>query len=1105
MRRILSLIITLWWIAVSSLLAQGFSGSGSGTESDPYRIFNADQLNQVRNFLNRSNVCFTLEADIDLAPWLVENNPYEGWQPIGTKDSPFIGTFDGKGHTISNLTINRPNVDYVGLFGYNYNDAMLKNIKLQHCTIIGKDYVGGFVGYGTNDSVNSCVVLSGNISGNNYVGGFVGYGEEVNIYNCELFATITGNECVGGLAGFFGVQSSKYAITNCVTSGFISGTNNVGGLVGEADYINYVYNKDVIISYSSSSMTINGINKVGGAVGYFYSQFEKWDTTTCSISNCSIVSPSILGLNNVGGIVGSSRIEYGRTLMNKSIISHCYVNVQQIIGKNNVGGICGNNESAAYLFEINGSVSINNRLAANQGLKRISPTDFTGESGTSNENKAWVLTKMLLKDEPQLPVEGLQDGTNVGLSTLKLKATYQGLGWSFDSDSWSMQETESFPYLSFQTAPPYFTETLKAGQTVISGQCTEDGIVTVRIGQKEYSAQSTGNRWTINVDPLQGGDLTEISVRAEGKKSSYPVFATVALPGSGTAEDPYLVTTAADLRAVTEDDAYYRLTQDIDLTSWITKNNPDGGWIPIGDDVVGVRIAELDGQGHTISGLRLNDTTHTNVGIFSRLKGTVKNLHLKITEVKATQVSAHVGSLVGTLLGTIEGCSVEGAVTTEGVDIGLIAGLATDKATITACSAKGSVSNSTAAAMIGGIVGKNSGIIDNCYSDVTITGSGEDNYCGGITGHNMGTVSHCYALGDVSGCRIGGVVGYNAESSARITACVALNKRLSATTSAQRVLGSFGSNAPTPGDDNYALSTMNVSVNDKPLVIYDDPLNGYAKTDAALKTEDTYTAHGWTFPDPWTIYEGHSYPFFTRDEIVATSLTLLPTEVELHIGESTNLSVTATPANATNLFYSWVSSNPEIATVNADGQIKAVGIGQSTITVSIPSGLTATITVKVVPILVESITLNKNSLDLNINNTEQLEATLLPDNASNKSLTWSTSDKSIATVTQDGLVLAVNAGQAIITVATNDGSNLTATCTINCSSATGFSGTQVDQISIGVRGFTIYVTGTSKDDVMKVYDLQGRLCHIGTLSPVTVSKHGIYLVVIGSHCFKVCI
>lgn len=80
-----------------------FSGSGSGTENDPYLVFYAEQLSQLRNFLNKPDVYFKLMSDIDLTDWIEENSPVQGWQPIGVENAPFKGIFDGNGHTIENF------------------------------------------------------------------------------------------------------------------------------------------------------------------------------------------------------------------------------------------------------------------------------------------------------------------------------------------------------------------------------------------------------------------------------------------------------------------------------------------------------------------------------------------------------------------------------------------------------------------------------------------------------------------------------------------------------------------------------------------------------------------------------------------------------------------------------------------------------------------------------------------------------------------------------------------------------------------------------------------------------------------------------------------
>jgi len=947
--------------AIVPMLAQGFSGSGSGTSDDPYRIFNADQLNQVRNFLGNTDVFFSLEADIDLAPWLAENNPYEGWQPIGTESSPFKGTFNGNGHTISNLAINRPETDNVGLFGYVVG-CNIYNITFHRCAITGNDYVGGIVGY-------------------------VGY--EASISKCVVYGVITGNDNIGGIAG--GTDQAM-TISTCLSNASIKGDTNIGGIVGTTSF----YAK---VEQCVSSSRIIGKKSVGGIAGGDHGHYN----------NCYTCGKMIEGTEEVGGIMGDAS--------GSSNIVKCYSQTSLIAGNINIGGLAGS-ASSSYSY-IQSSVAINELLVANSKMNRICPSKYYGgEQGTSNENKAWVLTKMLVNDEEQKPVEGLADGTNIGLSALKLKATYQGLGWDFD-DVWEIQETETFPYFKTQTAPPYFTGTLKAGQTEISGQCVEDGTVTVRIGDKEYSAQSSGNTWTVTVDPLQGGETAEITVRADGKMPSYPVFADIELTGNGTAEDPFLVASAADLRGVTEDAAYYKLTQDIDLTEWIDENNPTGGWQPVGDDIYGVNIAELDGDGHKITGLWMDNSDLENVGIFSRFKGEIKDLYVEISSGKAVSGTSNVGAIAGTLRGSVTNCSVKGNLK-EGKYVGSIAGTSTGS--IAQCYAEGAITNATNSAYVGGLVGMTSGTVSDSYDDVTINASGKSNYSGGIAGYNTGTVSHCYATGNIVGDRIGGVVGYNAESTSKISGCVALNSNLTATSSAQRVLGGYGSNATTQGTDNYALKTMSVSVNNVPQTIYDDPLNGYAKTDEELKAKASYNTLSWDFDNVWKIDEATSYPYQEPFNVPVTSIVIDSTSATLIIG---------------------------------------------------------------------------NSL--------QLKATVSPDNARNVSITWSSDNESVATVDKNGKVTAISAGNAVITAATNDGTNLSATCAVTVELPSGISNTQTDGVKIAVNDRTITLSGISDGSVICLHTIDGKCLYRGNSHTLTVPANGLYILTAESQSYKIII
>ena len=131
-----------------------FSGSGSGTESDPYLIMNPIQLNQLRNFLNKEGVYFKMMADVDLTEYLEDESPSQGWQPVGNSTSAaFKGILDGNGKTVSGLWINRGSNNNVGFFGYT-SKATVKNLTINVSLLSETDE---FVTYKKIDLKNSPV------------------------------------------------------------------------------------------------------------------------------------------------------------------------------------------------------------------------------------------------------------------------------------------------------------------------------------------------------------------------------------------------------------------------------------------------------------------------------------------------------------------------------------------------------------------------------------------------------------------------------------------------------------------------------------------------------------------------------------------------------------------------------------------------------------------------------------------------------------------------------------------------------------------------------------------------------------------------------------
>ena len=1085
------LLAALCLVLVAAGASAQFSGSGSGTAEDPYRIYNAAQLNQVRNFLNDTSVVFSLEADIDMTDWIADNNPVQGWSPIGSGEYTFCGTFNGNGHTISNLWIKRPDTNNIGLFGRTGSSCEIHDLTLTDAYIEGYDNVGGFVGYSYNNLslyidnpiygvISNCKFLNGIIKGRDNVGGIIGYTLVENFYgktiiiNCNFQnGEIYGNNSIGGIGGCIYYKSGgsassnkKMSISHCCSQNCtINGVNDIGGIIGMSDISRELYKcyssncvikghdklggilgeGDGEILSCFSNVKIYGSDFIGGLIGY---------STSGNTSSC-YATGLIEGENYLAGIIGSYNDRYNHN----PNISTCYSNFNYIKGIKNVSGFL-NNMANEGEGSVSNSVAINTEISAADELARIG----TGSNISYSNNLAWTLTSMVLDGVKQpIPADDGPNGTSTGLSTLQMQATYEGLGWDFGS-TWAIQEGESFPYLQTQTAPPYFSQDLKAGETQITGQCTEGGTVTVMVGDSIYETQSSGNTWSVTVAPLHGGDVVSVSVQAADKMPSYSVYATVTLPGSGTEQDPYLIATADDLQAITsmEGDApYFKLTADIELTEWIAGNNDGNGWIPVGGSSSGLR-GHFDGDGHTISGL-WTDETYEYGGLFAKVTqgAEVKDLHVEIAAGHTVSGTAYAGGIAGINDGSISGCTVAGDIS-GGQYAGGIAGLSSNK--IHQCRHDGQITASHASANVGGIAGSNSGEISECKSEGSITAggasaqcggiagsngadgnihdcyglsdvsaSGASSYAGGVVGYNSGITGRCYSAGNIAGATVAGVCGYNSGASATLGGCVAINNRLEATKTALRILGGYSSGSPAPAvDDNYALSTMQVSLNGIPQTVYDDPLNGKAMTMDLLQSKSTYEEYGWDFNETWSLDEGASYPYLKVFDIPVTSVKLNFEEYSIDIDSTLQLTATVLPDDARNKAVKWTSTEPEVATVSADGLVEGISAGKTTVIATAVSGenVTASCTITVLPRKASSITLDRKTIELEIESTDTLKATVLPQDAGDKSVTWESNNPKIAQVDQEGRVTALSVGTAIITATTNDGTDLTATCQV---------------------------------------------------------------------------
>ena len=191
-----------------------------------------------------------------------------------------------------------------------------------------------------------------------------------------------------------------------------------------------------------------------------------------------------------------------------------------------------------------------------------------------------------------------------------------------------------------------------------------------------------------------------------------------------------------------------------------------------------------------------------------------------------------------------------------------------------------------------------------------------------------------------------------------------------------------------------------------------------------------------------------------------TDVSLDRTELTLTEGETETLTATVRPDNADNRKVTWSSDKTEIATVDGAGRVTAVKAGEAVVTVTTEDGgktATCKVTVKAKVIGVTEVTLDRTELTLTEGETETLTATVRPDNADNRKVTWSSDKTEIATVDGAGRVTAVKAGEAVVTVTTEDGGK-TATCKVTVKAkAVPVTGVEVNPWAV-----TLSVRGTSK-------------------------------------------
>ena len=334
--------------------------------SGTYSISSAEELAKLATMSNSGNIQggeFVLANDIDLSDY----STGKGWTPIGTQswsEKHFNGTFDGNGHIVSNLYINRPDSNQQGLFGC--AEGTIKNLGVENADITAYHACSAIVGatYNNNITIQNCYatgkIQCGRGAGiiasvfakeivikdcysdieifaeSGYCGGIFGSTESDNINmimeNCFSLGDISSQGYFnGGLIGYTNSYNSNITIKNCYSNSNINSTNtDSGGLIGRIETPNGT-GEGILNCYSTGNITSSSNGGTGGFIGTL---------DGIEIKHCYSTG-NVTAQSNAGGFIG-------RCNNNTSIINNCY----------STGSVNGTSELGSFIGTIGNSANI---------------------------------------------------------------------------------------------------------------------------------------------------------------------------------------------------------------------------------------------------------------------------------------------------------------------------------------------------------------------------------------------------------------------------------------------------------------------------------------------------------------------------------------------------------------------------------------------------------------------------------------------------------------------------------------------------------------------------------------------------------------------------
>ena len=711
-----------------------------------------------------------------------------GWLPIGTDSDPYDGAFDGAGHSIANLYVNRGGSDglnYAGLFGAIGADGEMSRLSIVDASVTGDEFVGALAG--ANRGKVTAVSSTGSVNGDGgTVGGLVGLNRSSGVIrsSSSQAAVTLRLDQAGGLVG-----ENEGSIDDSYATGAVNGRNSVAGLAGRNDGTGSNVGR-VTASYAAGRVTADR-DRAGGLVA----------DNAVGFIIASYATGAVSGRNDVGGLVGTS---YGGGTPTVRVTASFSTGAVSG-GGNNVGGLIGANSNVSVVNDSywNTETSGQSTSAAgtgHTGLELRAPTGYVGIyvnwhadlDGDTRADDYWVFGAAY--NYPTLKgVEGKQQGPGpVQSITAAPTGADSTISWTEPADAGDgaitgyehrfSEDGSTWTGWTLITSASYVQTLGGATDWYVQVRAVTDAAHTRGLPQRhpppmDYDMDDDGLIEITSLAQLNAlrWDLDGDGTPASGSETDY----AAAFP-----DPPYLMGCPTGCSG-------YELTGNLDFGTWDANNaywNGGDGWLPIGDDSNRF-TATFDGNGHTIDNLFINRTSRSQAGLFGGTGAGSMVRRVNLTGVNVTAASS-VGALAGVNNGTVSVISAAGSVTGSGDNVGGLVGwngspsrISASYSAVTVSSPGGdhvgglagrnedAVINSYAAGAesgqdrLGGLVGyAESGSIVASYATGAVAATGDD--AGGLAGENRGSVTASFSTGAVSagGSNAGGLVGDNTGS-----------------------------------------------------------------------------------------------------------------------------------------------------------------------------------------------------------------------------------------------------------------------------------------------------------------------------------------------------